>query len=388
MADTADLLRKPLKSGKVFSMVPIAFTGGGTGGHIFPGLAVAAYLQKIMPCRIFWIGSKAGMDRSIVEGGGLEFFGISAGKLRRNFSVQNFIDVFKVFIGFLMARKILKKEKPLLLFSKGGFVSVPPCAAAASLKIPVFTHESDYSPGLATRINLRFAARIFTAFEDTVSRFPAAFRKQVCFAGNPIRPEFRSGVPALGRAFLGIGEGEPILLVLGGSLGARQLNELVRAVLPELTRRYVVVHQTGPGSGWDVPAGERYKPYPFIRQELPHVIAAAALVLCRSGAGTVWECAAAGKPLVLVPLSGSGTRGDQVENARYLEKMGAAVVLLGAVTPERLKDAVAALAADSGKRNAMGAAASRFAAADGARIIAEAIREYVEVDDKREKLVL
>lgn len=355
-------------------MITIAFTGGGTGGHIFPGLAVAAYLQKLTPCRIFWIGSKAGMDRSIVEEGGLEFFGIPAGKLRRNFSLRNFADVFKVLGGFFAARKILKREKPLLLFSKGGFVSVPPCAAAFSLKIPVFTHESDYSPGLATRINAKFANRIFTAFPDTAAFFPARVRERVVLAGNPIRPEFRSGDPALGRAFLGAGEGDRILLVLGGSLGARQLNELVRAALPELTRLYVVVHQTGPKTEWDLPAGGRYKPYPFIRGELPHVIAAAELVLCRSGAGTVWECAAAGKPLVLVPLSGSGTRGDQAENAGYLEKEGAAAVLLGELTPQRLTETLGVLSREGEKRRLMGEAAFRFAAPDGARIIAGAIQ--------------
>jgi UDP-N-acetylglucosamine--N-acetylmuramyl-(pentapeptide) pyrophosphoryl-undecaprenol N-acetylglucosamine transferase len=316
------------------------------------------------------------MDRGIVEDGGLEFYGIPAGKFRRNFSLRNFTDVFKVFLGFLAARRILKREKPLLLFSKGGFVSVPPCAAAASLKIPVFTHESDYSPGLATRINIRFAGRIFTAFPDTASFFPPKARERVLVTGNPIRPEFRSGDAAQGRAFLGVGEGEPILLVLGGSLGARRLNELVRAALPALTRLYVVVHQTGPKTEWDVPAGERYKPYPFIKRELPHVIAAAELVLCRSGAGTLWECAAAGKPLILVPLSGSGTRGDQVENAKYLEKAGAAVALFGEPGPQMLTETVSALAEDAKKRDALGEAAFRFAAADGARIIAETIRKY------------
>ncbi|MDR2742881.1 MAG: undecaprenyldiphospho-muramoylpentapeptide beta-N-acetylglucosaminyltransferase [Treponema sp.] len=359
-------------------MTTIAFTGGGTGGHIFPGLAVTAYLQKFTSCRIFWIGSNAGMDRNIVEESGLEFFGVPAGKLRRNFSLRNFTDLFKVLGGFLAARKILRREKPLLLFSKGGFVSVPPCVAAFSLKIPVFTHESDYSPGLATRINTRFASCIFTAFPDTAAFFSAGVRKRVVFAGNPIRPEFRSGDMALGRAFLGVGEGDRILLVLGGSLGARQLNELVRAALPGLTRLYVVVHQTGPKTEWDLPPEERYKPYPFIRGELPHVIATAELVLCRSGAGTVWECAAAGKPLALVPLTGSGTRGDQEENARYLEKEGAAVALAGDVTPEMLLETVGDLAGDEEKRKAMGEAASRFAAPDGARLIAMAIREAAE----------
>jgi UDP-N-acetylglucosamine--N-acetylmuramyl-(pentapeptide) pyrophosphoryl-undecaprenol N-acetylglucosamine transferase len=140
-------------------MASIAFTGGGTGGHIYPGLAVASYLKKIFPHRIFWIGSGSGMDRTVVESAGIEFFGIPSGKLRRYFSLRNIPDAFKIAAGFFAARKILKREGASFLFSKGGFVSVPPCAAAAFLKIPVFTHESDFSPGLATRLNTRFAER-------------------------------------------------------------------------------------------------------------------------------------------------------------------------------------------------------------------------------------
>jgi UDP-N-acetylglucosamine--N-acetylmuramyl-(pentapeptide) pyrophosphoryl-undecaprenol N-acetylglucosamine transferase len=359
-------------------MISVAFAGGGTGGHIYPGLAVASDLQKIFPCRIFWIGSDTGMDRAIVEEAGLDFYGIRAGKLRRYFSIQNCLDAFKVFLGFFAARKILKREKPALLFSKGGFVSVPPCAAASTLKIPVFTHESDYSPGLATRINLRFAARIFTAFPDTVNFLPPPSRPKTRCTGNPIRGEFRAADPAKGYAFLGLSGQERILLVLGGSLGARQLNELVRSCLPALKASCVVVHQTGPNSEWDVPADERYKPYPFIRAEMPHVIAAASLVLCRSGAGTVFECASLGKPMILIPLAGSGTRGDQVENARYLEKTGAAEVLTGEVSPEAVAATVNRLAEDGKKRRAMSTAAAAFASLDGARLIAEEIAEFLK----------
>jgi UDP-N-acetylglucosamine--N-acetylmuramyl-(pentapeptide) pyrophosphoryl-undecaprenol N-acetylglucosamine transferase len=351
-------------------MIPIAFAGGGTGGHIFPGLAVASRLQEKGGFRIFWIGSKAGMDRSLVENAGIPFFGIPAGKLRRYFSLKNAADLFKTLLGILAARRILQQEKPALLFSKGGFVSVPPCAAAASLGIPVYTHESDYSPGLATRLNARFADTIFTAYGETAAFFPEPRRRKVRVTGNPIRREFRGADPALGRAFLGIPPEERILLVLGGSLGARQLNELVRESLPELTRVYTVVHQTGLQNGWDLPPAERYRPFPFLREELPQVIAAAELVLSRSGAGTVWESAAAGKPMVLLPLSGSGTRGDQVENARFLEKAGAAAVLSAETGAAALAAAVLSLAGDPEKRRAMAEASARFAAPDGAEIIA------------------
>jgi UDP-N-acetylglucosamine--N-acetylmuramyl-(pentapeptide) pyrophosphoryl-undecaprenol N-acetylglucosamine transferase len=363
-------------------MVSIAFTGGGTGGHIYPGLAVVSRIKERFPCRIFWIGSNAGMDRAIVEGAGLEFFGVPSGRLRRYFSLKTVPDFFRVLAGFFAARRVLRAQRPLLLFSKGGFVSVPPCAAAASLGIPVFTHESDFSPGLATRINVRFASRgrgrIFTAYGDTAAFFPAPLRDRVTVSGNPVRSVFRGADAGKGRAFLGVPPGEKILLVLGGSQGAKDLNDLVGEALPELTKHYTVVHQTGPKNRWDLPAAEKYRPYPYIGAEMPHLLAAADLVLGRSGAGTVWECAVTGKPMVLVPLSGSGTRGDQVENAGYFERRGAALVLSGeGLDGRKLGEAVARLALDGEKRRAMAAAAAAIGAADGAALIAEAVLELI-----------
>jgi UDP-N-acetylglucosamine--N-acetylmuramyl-(pentapeptide) pyrophosphoryl-undecaprenol N-acetylglucosamine transferase len=383
-------LRKGQKSYIFKDMVQIAFTGGGTGGHIYPGLAVIQALRERAGSdfRICWIGSNAGMDRSLVEAAALEFYGIPSGKLRRYFSFKNIPDIFRVLAGFFAARRILKKLKPVLLFSKGGFVSVPPCAAAASLGIPVFTHESDFSPGLATKINIRFAKKIFTAYGDTAKLLPPQSRALVTVSGNPVRQEFRHAGAAgtvqgasstAGRAFLDVKEGDRILLVLGGSQGAQELNNLVRESLAELTKLYVVVHQTGPKNEWDVEPGERYLPYPYIRDEMPQVLAAAEVVLGRSGAGTVWESAACGIPMVLVPLSGSGTRGDQVENARFFERQGAAVVLLGPdANPENLVKTIAAIAADDEKRAAMAAASGRLGKIDGASLIAKAICEYIE----------
>ena len=323
-------------------MIHVAFTGGGTGGHIYPGLAVAAYLRKQGDCRICWIGSNNGMDRSIVEDAGIPFFGIPAGKLRRYFSLQNCADAFKVGGGFFAARKILKQEKPDLLFSKGGFVSVPPCAAAASLGIPVFTHESDFSPGLATKINLRFASAVFLAYEETAVRIGETHKHKIVVSGNPVRAEFRAAEARKGRTFLNISQDKRILLVLGASQGARQINDLIRKTLGELTKHYTVAHQVGPQTEWDLKANEKYRPYPFFKDEMPHVLAAAELVVGRSGAGTLWECATVGRPMVLIPLSGSGTRGDQVENARFFERAGAAMVLAGEeANPELIARAIA-----------------------------------------------
>jgi UDP-N-acetylglucosamine--N-acetylmuramyl-(pentapeptide) pyrophosphoryl-undecaprenol N-acetylglucosamine transferase len=322
------------------------------------------------------------MDRALVEAEGIEFYGIPSGRLRRYLSLKTIPDLFRVLAGFFAARAVLKKLRPALLFSKGGFVSVSPCAAAASLGIPVYTHESDFSPGLATRINIRFVrrsgGRIFTAYAETAAFFPPAYRDLVSVCGNPVRPVFRCADAAAGRAFLGLGEGERILLVLGGSQGARELNDLVREALPELTRYYTVVHQTGPGNEGAEP-GEKYRPYAYFREEMPQVLAVADLVLSRSGAGTVWESAVLGKPMILLPLRG-GARGDQVENAAFFEKAGAALALRPGA-PEgaagELIRLVRGLADDPGKPAAMAAAAARIGQSDGAALIARALDSAV-----------
>jgi UDP-N-acetylglucosamine--N-acetylmuramyl-(pentapeptide) pyrophosphoryl-undecaprenol N-acetylglucosamine transferase len=193
--------------------------------------------------------------------------------------------------------------------------------------------------------------------------------------GNPVRSEFRPGTAsaARGRAFLGLEHGERLLLVLGGSQGASEINELVRASLPELTRHYTVIHQTG-RKDWDLPASERYRPYAYINDDMSGVLAAAELVLGRAGAGTVWESASLGKPMVLIPLMGSGTRGDQVENACFFENAGAAQALLGEdASPEKTARAVNALAEDEAMRSRMASASLKAGAVDGAALIADAI---------------
>ncbi|MDR0313077.1 MAG: UDP-N-acetylglucosamine--N-acetylmuramyl-(pentapeptide) pyrophosphoryl-undecaprenol N-acetylglucosamine transferase [Treponema sp.] len=365
-----------------------AFTGGGTGGHIYPGLAVAQRLKNLLPCRIFWIGSSEGMDRSIVEEAGLEFYGIPSGKLRRYFSLRNVSDIFKVAAGFFAARRILKKEKPVLLFSKGGFVSVPPSAAASSLKIPVYSHESDLTPGLATRINLRFSEKIFIPYKESKSFYSEAIHYKLEISGNPVRMEFHSADSSKGRAFLNVKEGERILLVLGGSSGSLEINRIIKECLPQLTRHYTVVHQCGSNEGVIPEICENYKPYAYLRDELPHIISAAELIVCRGGAGTIWECAALKKPMVIIPLRASGTsRGDQVENARVFEEAGAAInfhndgdsgnsenLSLSAMA-EKLSSLVSGLAADEEKRRSM--AASAIGGIIAAEYIAKAVAQRV-----------
>ena len=341
----------------------IVFTGGGTGGHIYPGLAVADELKTISKSNnhqieICWIGCSKGMDKNIVEkatgpdGNPTvdKFYGIPSGKLRRYFSMKNFSDLFRIAGGFFSAYHILRKEKPAVLFSKGGFVSVPPCLAARFLHIPVFTHECDFTLGLANRINFKSADCMFVSYEDTKAKLSEADKKRVVVTGNPVRPVFYNTDALKGKAFLGIKDAEkkPVLLVLGGSSGARQINELVYENIDFLCENYIVVHQTGLLNSDDKRSNqlaqkypESYKPYNFIYQEMPDVVSAADVILSRAGANSIWEAAVLNKPMVLVPLCGSGTRGDQVDNAEFFKNRGAAEMLLGAeADSEHLKESL------------------------------------------------
>ncbi len=341
----------------------IVFAGGGTGGHIYPGIAVADEVKNIfnennIPVKIYWIGSSRGMDKNLVEknltskGGSIdEFVGIPCGKLRRYFSWQNFTDLFRIIAGYFKAKKFLKAIKPDILFSKGGFVSVPPCRAARKLHIPFYTHECDFTPGLATRLNSKVASGIFLTYDETKKYFSDEQKSKCQVTGNPVRPVFYENSAKEGRLFLNIDpkNKKPILLVLGGSLGARQVNNLVIENLEWLKENFIVVHQTGKSfaeenapimNSYDAD----YKPYAFIYSEMPSVIHASDIILSRAGANSIWESSVAGKPMVLLPLCGSGTRGDQVDNARYFEKNGAAFVLAGEdANKENLRETLTAL---------------------------------------------
>ncbi len=327
--------------------IKVVFAGGGTGGHIYPGLAVAEELKRLssgkIELEIHWIGNKAGMDKSLVEenleekGGSIKaFHAIPCGKLRRYFSFNNFIDLFKIALGFISSFFLLKKIKPSLVFSKGGFVSVPPLASASLLKIPSFTHECDFTPGLSTRINSRWAKKILLSYEETKSYFSSKIKEKCFVTGNPVRSSFYNSESKEGFSFLSLEESEkkPILLVLGGSLGAKQVNDLILESIQELKKDWIVVHQTGKAFEKSNPEimkskDENYYPFAFISCELPSLLKASSVVVSRAGANTIWECAVSEKPIILVPLLGSGTRGDQKDNARYFSDRGAAIVLEG-----------------------------------------------------------
>jgi UDP-N-acetylglucosamine--N-acetylmuramyl-(pentapeptide) pyrophosphoryl-undecaprenol N-acetylglucosamine transferase len=331
-------------------MRSIVFTGGGTGGHIYPGLAVADELRIILnnefPGEKFvfiWIGANNRRDSEIVNKSGtdIKFYSIPSGKLRRYFSLKNFTDIFKILAGFVKAFFLLAKIKPVFLFSKGGFVSVPPCFAARLLHIPVYTHECDYSPGLATRLNVKAASKIFISYEETKKFFSELIQNKIIVSGNPVRPMFYNANAEKGRSFLKLDSTDktekklPVLLVLGGSLGARQINELIWNNIDWLCERFIIVHQTGKTDYEEstkiTPANPKavYLKYAFIYEQMSDVIAASDIVISRSGANFLCECAVVQKPLLLIPLSTQGSRGDQIENARFFKERGAALVLEG-----------------------------------------------------------
>lgn len=335
----------------------ICFTGGGTGGHIYPGLAVldelrVKFQENNISLYTIWIGCSKGMDKNIVSKAKdmknqpcvNKFYGIPSGKLRRYFSLKNISDIFKIIGGFFTSLIIMVKEKPATLFSKGGFVSVPPCLAAKILKIPVYTHECDFTLGLANKINLKSASKMFVSYEETKNLLSQNDKKKVIVSGNPVRPVFYNADIQQGFNFLGIkNKSKPILLVVGGSSGARQINQLVYDNIDFLCENFIVVHQTGLVNTTQEKSQELvqnysdYHPYDFIYEQMPNVVAASDIVMGRAGANSIWEAAVLLKPMLLIPLCGHGTRGDQVDNAKFFEEKKAAKVLIGQeVSKERL----------------------------------------------------
>ncbi|MGO9310246.1 MAG: undecaprenyldiphospho-muramoylpentapeptide beta-N-acetylglucosaminyltransferase [Spirochaetia bacterium] len=347
----------------------VAFAGGGTAGHVFPGLAVAARLGR----RVVWIGSSRGVERRLVANAGIDFRAIPAGKLRRYVSLRNFTDILKTAAGIVASLRIMRRDRPSFLFSKGGFVSVPPVLAAWLRRIPAWTHESDLDPGLATRINMRFCEKVLVSFPETLDYLPAAFRSKAIVTGNPVRGALYAAQPQRGRAFVGCEDRVPLLFVIGGSLGSSFMNALVAASLARLLPRYFVVHQMGAREF--VPASrENYFPAPFFGDELPDIMAAADLVISRAGANTLAEIAALGKASILVPLSTSGSRGDQLRNAAMFGARGASLVLEEpGATPDELVAAVNSLFDGNERRAEMGRCASRLAAGRPDKAIADLI---------------
>jgi UDP-N-acetylglucosamine--N-acetylmuramyl-(pentapeptide) pyrophosphoryl-undecaprenol N-acetylglucosamine transferase len=302
----------------------IVFTGGGSAGHVTPNIAIMNKL-KATGWDITYIGSRKGIEEEIIQKENIPFHGISSGKLRRYFDWKNFTDPLKIIKGALEALVILRREKPSVVFSKGGFVTVPVVMAAKMLKIPVIIHESDITPGLANKIATKFATKVFVTFDETLKHFPG---DKVLFTGSPIREELFSGREQEGRAWLGFHEPKPILTIMGGSLGAKKINETLRQLLDTLTEKYQIVHICGKGNVDEKYLQVKgYKQVEYINRELPDVLAASEFIISRAGANSIFEFLALRKPMLLIPLSRNASRGDQILNAQSFEKKGFAKVL-------------------------------------------------------------
>ncbi len=322
-----------------------------------------------------WIGSSDGVEKKLVTDAGMAFHGVPAGKLRRYLSLRNLTDIVRTLAGIVASLRVLKREKPSLLFSKGGFVSVPPVLAAGLLGIPAWTHESDQDPGLATRINMRFCEKVLLSFPETLNDMPARYRDKAVVTGNPVRAALYEADAIRGRRFLGCPEDRPLLFVIGGSLGSSFINGLIAGGLPGLLPRFFVVHQMG-ARDHAVSDREGYVTSAFFFDELPDIMAAADLVVSRAGANALAEIAALGRPSLLVPLSRSSSRGDQVRNAEAFRSKGAALVLPEEeATPKALVAAIVSLFDDPARLREMGRRAAELGAGRPAETIAELIAQ-------------
>lgn len=318
-------------------MKKIVFTGGGTAGHVTPNLALIKRLQGEF--EICYIGSYNGIEKELIEKAGIPYYGISSGKLRRYHDLKNLSDPFRVIKGCHEARVLMKQLKPDVVFSKGGFVSVPVVLAAKRTKVPVICHESDMTPGLANKLSTPAATKVCVNFPETLEFLPEG---KAVFTGTPIREELFAGDREKGLAFCGFTADKPVLMMIGGSTGAAIINETLRAALPELTKDFQIIHLCGKGKADESVNGTPgYVQYEYINEELPDLFAATDIVLSRAGANAICELLALKKPNVLIPLSAAVSRGDQILNADSFKKQGYSYVLQEEdMTKESLAEAI------------------------------------------------
>lgn len=323
-------------------MKRIVLTGGGTAGHVTPNIALLPRLRDA-GYEISYIGSMDGIEKKLIQSQQIPYYGISSGKLRRYFDLKNFTDPFRVIKGFSQASGLMKKLKPDVVFSKGGFVSVPVVMAAKRHHIPVVCHESDLTPGLANKLSMPSATKVCCNFPETVKYLPEG---KAVLTGCPIRRELMEGNKTAARAMTGFSKDKPVLMVMGGSLGAAAINQAVRDALPELLKDWQIIHLCGKGKLDEALKGTPgYVQYEYIQKELADLFALCDLVISRAGANAICELLALRKPTLLIPLSAKASRGDQILNAESFERQGFSMVLKEEdLTKETLLHAVSDLA--------------------------------------------
>lgn len=308
----------------ILSKYKIIMTGGGSAGHVTPNLALVPKLESL-GFEIKYIGSKKGIENDIIKKANIPFYSISSGKLRRYFDVKNFSDPFKVIKGVGDAFRILSKEKPDIVFSKGGFVTVPVVIAASMKKIPVVAHESDFTPGLANKIAGRFCDKLCVTFPESLKYIEG---NKGILTGTPIREELFNGRAEIGKRFCNFKYDKETILIIGGSLGAKVINDTVRMDIERLLKEYNIIHLCGKNNLDDkLKNKEGYIQLEYVSEELPDLMAYADLVISRAGANAIFELLALQKPHILIPLSAKASRGDQVLNAKSFKKSGYSVVI-------------------------------------------------------------
>lgn len=325
-------------------MKTIILTGGGSAGHVTPNLALKPELEK-RGYHIEYIGSREGLEKGLADRAGLPYHAISTGKLRRYLSLKNLTDPFRVIKGFSEAKKLLKELQPQVIFAKGGFVSLPVIKAAKRLGIPTLLHESDLTPGLANKLCFKDVAVALCNFPETLDHLPAG---KSFVSGCPIRAELKEGSRARALEFTGLSGEKPVLLIIGGSLGSAFLNQMVRENLDVLLEQFEVLHLCGKGHLAPALSGRPgYVQYEYVSEEMPDFLALADIVLSRAGANAICELLYLKKPMLLVPLPLSASRGDQILNARSFEKQGFARVMeQESMTGPLLLEALASLYED------------------------------------------
>lgn len=305
-------------------MKKIILTGGGTAGHVTPNIALLPALSQA-GFEISYIGSYDGIEKKLIEEFNIPYYGIATGKFRRYLDLKNLTDPFKVIKGYGEALKLMQELKPDIVFSKGGFVSVPVVLAARAKKIPVISHESDMTPGLANKIAKPAATKICCNFPETVNLLP---KDKAVLTGTPIRQELLMGNRLAGLDFCAFTSDKPVIMVVGGSTGAVHVNDAVRAILPKLLEKFQVVHLCGKGKldeNYNNTPG--YIQFEYVNKELRDVFAAADIVISRAGANAICELLALRKPNLLIPLSAKASRGDQILNANSFKAQGYSIVL-------------------------------------------------------------
>lgn len=357
--------------------------GGGTGGHLQPALGAVEELRaRGVGLELLWIGSHDGVERGGAESIGARYASVATGKFRRYLDPKTVPDLARIPAGVVQAHRLLRAFRPDVVFSTGGFVSVPTVVAARGIA-PVLTHEQTTVIGLATRLNMPLSSVLALTFEATRRRLKG-YRGRVVVTGNPVRASLLAGDADRGRAAFGLAADLPVLFVTGGARGASPINSRVAALLPDLLEMTQVVHQTGPAqanddaaslraaqAGWPERLRDRYVVREFIGEELADVYAMADVVVGRSGAGSVAQIGVLGNPTILIPLMPTG--GDeQTLNARSLSDIGGAVLLpQSEASPERLRAEIVALLSDPGRRAAMRAAALSVGKPDAAAKLAD-----------------